>query len=81
MTEPKTALAPSVWQLKPWWCQPWSIALTTAVVIGTSWLLWNRWWVTGLVALPMLTWMIYFIGIYPRLFREWYAQQQAGKEG
>jgi membrane protein YdbS with pleckstrin-like domain len=60
----------SVWHHKPWWCQPWSIVLTAIALIGGSWLGLHRWWVTLLVAIPVLVWMIFFVGIYPRLYRE-----------
>jgi hypothetical protein len=70
---PQTPPGPSshsVWQHKPWWCQPWSIILTAASLIGGSWLLLHRVWVTGLVAVPVLTWMIFFVGIYPKLMAD-----------
>ena len=57
----------TVWQLKPWWCQPWSILLTGTVLIGGSWLLVHRWWLTLLVAIPVSTWMGFFVLLYPRL--------------
>jgi hypothetical protein len=60
----------SVWQHKPWWCQPWSIILTAATLVGGSWLLLHRVWVTGLVAVPVLTWMVFFVGIYPKLMAD-----------
>jgi hypothetical protein len=59
---------PSVWHYKPWWCQPWSIVLTAIVLISTSWLLFHLIWITLLVAIPVLAWMIFFVGIYPRLY-------------
>jgi membrane protein YdbS with pleckstrin-like domain len=58
----------SVWQIKPWWCQPWSIILTSIALITASEVLFHRWWITVLVAIPVLTWMIFFVGIYPRLY-------------
>jgi membrane protein YdbS with pleckstrin-like domain len=58
---------PSVWHYKPWWCQPWSIILTTIALISASWLFFHILWITILVAIPVLTWMIFFVGIYPRL--------------
>ncbi|MDX2228350.1 MAG: DUF6737 family protein [Leptolyngbyaceae cyanobacterium bins.349] len=58
----------SVWHYKPWWCQPWSILLTGVGAIAGSWLWLHRFWITGLVALPLLTWMGYFLLVYPRLF-------------
>jgi membrane protein YdbS with pleckstrin-like domain len=65
----------SVWALKPWWCQPWSIWLTGLGLIGFSWLFLHRWWLTAGVAVPVLTWMVYFLGVYPQLFRQAQAQQ------
>jgi hypothetical protein len=62
--------ATSVWQLKPWWCQPWSIILTGTVLIGGSWLLFHRWWLTGIVAIPVGAWMGFFTLLYPRLVQE-----------
>ncbi len=70
----------SVWQLKPWWCQPWSILLTGTSLIGGSWLLGHRFWLTGLIAVPVLTWMIFFLLVYPQLFRQAQAQQQLDLE-
>ncbi|MDB9526606.1 hypothetical protein PN498_11440 [Oscillatoria sp. CS-180] len=57
----------SVWDYKPWWCQPWSILLTGISAIAGSWLLFHRYWLTGLVALPITTWMVFFVVIWPRL--------------
>ncbi len=55
------------WSYKPWWCQPWSIALTSIVLIGGSWWLLRMVWVTVLVAIPVLTWMGFFLLAWPRL--------------
>jgi hypothetical protein len=60
----------SVWDYKPWWCQPWSILLTGVSIIGGSWFLFHRYWVTGLVAVPILVWMGFFLLVYPRLMAE-----------
>lgn len=60
----------SVWQYKPWWCQPWSILLTGSTVMGGSWLLFHRYWLTGLVSLPMLAWMGFFLLVFPKLALE-----------
>jgi hypothetical protein len=60
----------SVWDYKPWWCQSWSILLTGISIIGGSWLLFHRYWVTGLVAVPILAWMGFFLLLYPRLMAE-----------
>ena len=66
-----------VWQHKPWWCQPWSILLTGCGAIAGSWLLFHRYWLTGIVALPMGTWMIFFIGVYPKLIAGAIAAEQS----
>jgi hypothetical protein len=57
----------SVWDYKPWWCQPWSILLTGLVLISGSWLMFHRFWVTGLVAAPLSAWMGFFLLLYPRM--------------
>jgi hypothetical protein len=59
--------SPSVWQHKPWWCQPWSILLTGITLIGGSWLIFKIIWLTIIIAIPILTWMIFFLIIYPKL--------------
>ena len=57
----------SIWDYKPWWCQPWSIVLTGISLIGGSWLLLNNLWIAIVVAIPVLTWMIYFVLVFPKL--------------
>ncbi|OAB60945.1 hypothetical protein AY599_09820, partial [Leptolyngbya valderiana BDU 20041] len=46
---------------------PWSILLTGIAIIAGSWLLFHRFWLTGLVAVPILAWMGYFLLLFPRL--------------
>ncbi|HEY9811554.1 MAG TPA: DUF6737 family protein [Halomicronema sp.] len=55
------------WDYKPWWCQPWSIILTSIIIISSSWFLFQRIWLTGLVAVPMLTWAGFFVLLWPKL--------------
>ena len=57
----------SPWSYKPWWCQPWSILLTGVTIISGSWLLFKTFWVTIVVSVPILTWMGFFLLIWPRL--------------
>ena len=47
---PQGASAPSLWALKPCWCQPWSILLTGVVAVGGSWWWLRFWW----ISLPLL---------------------------
>jgi ABC-type transport system involved in cytochrome c biogenesis permease subunit len=67
MTTEKSA---SPWSDKPWWCQPWSIVLTGVVLIGGSWWLLKVVWITVLVAIPVLTWMGFFLLLWPRLMMQ-----------
>lgn len=57
------------WNYKPWWCQPWSILLTGAVIIAGSWVLAKTLWITLLVATPILVWWFYFLWLWPHLLR------------
>ncbi|WP_414619560.1 DUF6737 family protein [Calothrix sp. CCY 0018] len=68
----------SVWQYKPWWCQPWSILLTGITLITASWLLFHKVWLTILVAIPLLTWMGFFLLIYPKAYMEMIREQGTG---
>lgn len=60
----------SVWSYKPWWCQPWSILLTGLSLISGSWLVFRRYWFTGLVTLPVGAWMGFFLLLWPKLMRD-----------
>ncbi|WP_413164143.1 DUF6737 family protein [Capilliphycus salinus ALCB114379] len=65
--DPKTI---NPWNYKPWWCQPWSILLTgTSIILGSG-LLFQTWWLTAIVALPILVWMGYFLLVWPKLIVE-----------
>jgi hypothetical protein len=64
MSQPKPL---SIWNYKPWWCQPWSILLTGITIITGSWLIFKTIWLTVLVSVPILTWMGFFLLIYPQL--------------
>ena len=55
----------SIWEMKPWWCQPWSILLTGAVVVAGSWLLLQRWWITAPIAIGVLAWWLLFLVVVP----------------
>lgn len=71
-----------VWDHKPWWCRPWSIVLTGLGAIGLSWLGFHRYWLTTIVALPVLAWMGFFLVLYPRLVVQLMAQSaEEGEQG
>ncbi len=59
------SLPKSMWEIKPWWCQPWSIVLTGVAVPLVSWFLLHRLWITLPVVLMILVWWVLFLGIVP----------------
>lgn len=71
MIQPK-----SIWETKSWWCQPWSILLTGAIVVAGSWVLLQRWWITAPVAVVITAWWLLFLIVVPAGFK---AEQLAAK--
>jgi len=65
----------NVWDYKPWWCQPWSILLTGMGLISGSWVLLRSIWITVLVAIPILTWMGFFLIVYPKAVAKSFEQK------
>ena len=59
----------SLWQSKPWWCQPWTILLTGLMAIAGSWLLLHRWWISVPLALAVLLWWWLLLVIVPRAYQ------------
>ena len=68
-------LEPSLWALKPWWCQPWSILLTGIAAIAGSWLLLGRLWITIPCAALVLLWWWLVLVLVPTAYR---AEARAG---
>ena len=56
---------PSLWAVKPWWCQPWSIVLTGVTIPAASWLVLHRWWITVPLVGVILLWWLLFLVIVP----------------
>ncbi len=70
---------PSIWQTKPWWCQPWSIVLTGIAIPVASWLLLHLVWITLPVVGVMVVWWVLFLGLVPAQYaREVREFEQAG---
>lgn len=59
----------TIWQQKPWWCQPWSILLTGVAVVVSSWLLLHRWWISAPAAAAVLVWWWLFLVLVPGAYR------------
>ncbi|MEO0541835.1 MAG: DUF6737 family protein [Cyanobacteria bacterium P01_A01_bin.105] len=58
----------SLWQLKPWWCQPWSIVLTGVAVPVGVWLLFHRLWLVVPVGAVIVLWWTVFLYLVPRQY-------------
>lgn len=58
-------LPDSMWELKPWWCQPWSIVLTGVAVPLASWLVLHRLWITLPVVGVIFVWWLLFLVVVP----------------
>jgi hypothetical protein len=61
---------PSIWQSKPWWCQPWTIVLTGLLAISMSWLVLHKLWFTALIGFVVLVWWWLFLVLVPGLDRQ-----------
>jgi hypothetical protein len=59
----------SIWAVKPWWCQPWTIVLTGLSVTGGSWLVFEKWWLTTALATGVLLWWWLFLVVVPAAYR------------
>ena len=68
-TERSSVEPGSIWELKPWWCQPWSIVLTGLLAVAGSWLLLHRWWITAPAALAVIVWWGLFLVLVPAAYR------------
>lgn len=60
----------SVWDLKPWWCQPWTILLTGILLIVGSWILFQTVWITVGLSSSILLWWFYFLIVYPKIIEK-----------
>lgn len=69
------AEAISIWDSKPWWCQPWTIVLTGVLVVLASWLLLQRWWISVPVGIGVLTWWWLFLFVVPAAYRQQQAEE------
>ncbi|WP_115009453.1 DUF6737 family protein [Synechococcus sp. N5] len=67
--ERKPQPQPPFWSLKPWWCQPWSIISTGVLMVGGSWVLLHRLWISLPLALSVLAWWLLFLVLVPAAYR------------
>ncbi|XP_021762729.1 uncharacterized protein LOC110727482 [Chenopodium quinoa] len=66
----------SVWDTKPSWCQPWTIALTGVSVIACSWLVLHSVIVTALASSAIFAWWYIFLYSYPKAYSEMIAERR-----
>jgi hypothetical protein len=60
----------SLWALKPWWCQPWSILLTGVTAVGGSWWWLRLWWISLPLGAAVLLWWWLFLVVVPAAYRD-----------
>ena len=56
------------WDVKPYWCQPWSIITFGNLVLIFSWTLFNNIIITSLLAFIIIVWWVIFLIIAPRSY-------------
>ena len=57
------------WDLKPYWCQPWSIITFGILVLTLSWKIFNNIIISSITALVIITWWILFLLIVPSSYK------------
>jgi len=60
----------SLWDQKPWWCQPWTIVLSGLITIAGSWWLLQIAWITALVFVAIAVWWLLFLVLVPRAYKQ-----------
>ncbi|WP_107666913.1 DUF6737 family protein [Cyanothece sp. BG0011] len=76
MTEFSNLESSNIWDYKPKWCQPWSILLTGIILSVGSWFLIHIVWLTSLISILIIVWWVYFLILYPRMFKEYVESQK-----
>lgn len=66
------------WDLKPWWCQPWSILSTGLLFISISWWGTKILWLTALISIGVIGWWALFLVLAPAVYRQQINQQGSG---
>ncbi|MEM1366815.1 MAG: DUF6737 family protein [Cyanobacteria bacterium P01_H01_bin.15] len=61
---------PSMWQSKPWWCQPWTILLSGCGFVGGSWAVFEKWWITAPVSFAIAVWWFVFLYLVPKAYQD-----------
>jgi len=56
------------WDLKPYWCQPWSIITFGILVLILSWKLLNNIIISSILGFFIIIWWILFLILIPRSY-------------
>ena len=59
----------SFWELKPFWCQPWSIIAFGILVLIFSWQLFNNIIISSFISFFIIIWWILFLIIAPKSYQ------------
>ena len=59
----------SFWDLKPYWCQPWSIIGFGISLIYFSWNIFNNLFITIIVSFLTIIWWILFLILTPNSYK------------
>ncbi len=76
MTDFSNLESSNIWDYKPKWCQPWSILLTGLILSFSSWFMVHMIWITAIVSLLIIIWWVYFLILYPRMFKKYVESQK-----
>ena len=60
------------WELKPYWCQPWSIISFGIFSIAFSWILFNNFIITTIIGIFIIIWWAVFLILAPNLHNDLY---------
>ena len=58
------------WDLKPYWCQPWSIISFGILLIILSWIIFNNIAITCILGFFIIIWWIVFLILAPIAYQE-----------
>tara|TARA_Y100001968_G_scaffold199678_1_gene183271 strand:- start:417 stop:635 length:219 start_codon:yes stop_codon:yes gene_type:complete len=58
------------WDLKPYWCQPWSIIAFGILVLIFSWKFFNNIIISSILSFFIICWWVLFLIIAPILYDE-----------
>ena len=57
------------WDLKPYWCQPWSIITFGILVLIFSWTLFGNIIITSVLGFFVIVWWVFFLILVPRSYK------------